>query len=322
MSEARNRRTVFVTGGAGFIGSALCRRLQSDGHRIVVYDDLSRGRRSLLPPDVALVEGDIRDDARVRAAILAEEPDTVIHLAAMHFIPDCVARPQETEQVNVEGTRRLLDGCRASAVRHFIFASTAAVYAPVDQACLEDKTPLGPLEVYGESKLAGERLVRAFRDDSGISCSILRLFNAIGRNETNPHVLPHVFESLQASDVIRLGNMTPRRDYIDTRDIADAILAVMQTAQGLRVLNVGSGTAHSVSDVIGRLRLILGREITVVPDPDRTRAIDRMRLLADTGRTRDATGWAPRFSLDDTLRDLASAYGLRIDATIRPNTVL
>jgi len=290
----------------------LCHRLQAGEYRVVVYDDLSRGRRSLLPPDVTLVEGDIRDAPRARAAILAEEPDTVVHLAAMHFIPDCVARPQETAQVNIEGTRLLLDSCRASTVQHFIFASTGAVYAPVDHACLEDDTPLGPLEVYGESKLAGERLVRAFQEESGIACSILRLFNAIGRNETNPHVLPHVFESLQAADVIRLGNMTPQRDYIDTRDIAEAIRAVMQTAQGLRVLNVGSGIAHSVSDVIARLQVILGREITVLQDPHRTRSADRTRLLADIVRIRAVADWAPRFSLDDTLRDMAAAYGLRI----------
>ena len=306
------RRTVFVTGAAGFIGSALSARLHADGDRIVAVDDLSRGTRTLLPADVAFIEGDIRDGAALRAAIVAEQPDTVIHLAAMHFIPDCLARPGDTMAVNVEGTRRLLDSCRDSDVRHVIFASTAAVYAPVDHACVEDETPLAPLEVYGESKLAGEHLVRAFYESTGTSCSILRLFNAIGRNETNPHVVPHVFQSLQSSDVVRLGNTAPQRDYIDTRDIADAIRAVMQTAEGLRVLNVGTGTAHAVDDIIERLRLILGREIIVQQDPGRLRATDRMRLLADTARIQRAAAWAPRFSLDDTLRDLAVAYGLRV----------
>lgn len=306
------RDSVFITGGAGFIGSALCHCLHAAGYRIVVYDNLSRGQRSLLPPDVTFVEGDIRDGSRVRAAILAEEPGTLIHLAAMHFIPDCVARPQETAQVNVEGTRLVLEGCRGSTVRHVVFASTGAVYAPVEQACLEDETPLRPLEVYGESKLAGERLVRAFQEESGLACTILRLFNAIGRHETNPHVLPHVFESLQTSDAIELGNLAPQRDYIDTRDIAEAIRAVMHTAAGLRVLNVGSGVAHSVSDVIARLRVILGRDITIVQDAQRTRPADRMCLLAGIDRIRAAAGWAPRFSLDDTLRDMAAAYGLRI----------
>lgn len=312
MNGSDARPPVLITGAAGFIGSALCRRLYSERHRIVAYDDLSRGNRALLPPDITFIQGDVRDDARVRRTILAEEPETVIHLAAMHFIPDCIARPQETMEVNVEGTRHVLESCRASSVRHVIFASTAAVYAPVDAACREDGTPLGPLEVYGQSKLDGERLVGALHETSGIPCSILRLFNAIGRNETNPHVVPHIFESLRASSAIRLGNTSPQRDYIDTRDIADAILAVMRTADGLRVFNVGTGTAHSVADLIERLRLILGRDITVQQDQERVRATERMRLLADIGRIRSAAGWTPRLSLDDTLRDLASAYGLPI----------
>lgn len=312
MSSVDARPAVLITGAAGFIGSALCGRLHSEGHRIVAYDDLSRGKRVLLPPDITFIQGDIRDDAGVRRAILAEKPDTVIHLAAMHFIPDCIARPQETMEVNVEGTRRVLESCRASSVRHVVFASTAAVYAPVDDACQEDETPLGPLEIYGQSKLDGERLVGALHEASGLPCSILRLFNAIGRNETNPHVVPHIFESLRTSSVIRLGNTSPQRDYIDTRDIAEAILAVMRTANGLRIFNVGTGTAHSVADVIERLRLILGRDITVQQDLERVRATERMRLLADIGRIESAAAWTPRFSLDDTLRDLSSAYGLDI----------
>jgi UDP-glucose 4-epimerase len=305
-----DRHTVLVTGAAGFIGQALCRRLQSNGYRIAAYDDLSRGRRELLPPEAVFVHGDIRDARLMRSVILAERPRTVIHLAAMHFIPDCIARPDDTRDVNVEGTRRLLDSCRDSAVRHVLFASTAAVYTPVDDACREDETPLGPLEVYGASKLAGEELVRAFQEAAGISCSILRLFNAIGRHETNPHVVPHIFESLRASDAISLGNTAPERDYIDTRDIADAILAVMQTPGGRQVLNVGTGAAHAVSEIVERLGRILGRPLTVLQDPQRMRPTDRMRLLADIGRIRAATGWTPRFSLEDSLRDLASAYGL------------
>ena len=313
MTNAADRRTtVLVTGGAGFIGSALCHRLTSAGHRVVVYDDLSRGRRGYLPPDVELIPGDIRDGARLQRAVSSAKPDVVIHLAAMHFIPDCIARPDEARQVNVEGTRRVLECCRRDAVRSFIFASTAAVYAPSDDACAEDAAPLGPLEIYGETKLEGEQLVRAFHERTGATSTILRLFNAIGPNETNPHVLPHIFDSLRTSDVVHLGNTTPRRDYIDTRDIAEAIRAVMRSAEGFQVLNVGTGAAYSVDDVIGRLRGILGRDITVVQEPARMRASDRMMLLADTGRLRRATGWTTRFALDDTLRDMVVSYGLRV----------
>jgi UDP-glucose 4-epimerase len=307
----RSYGTVLVTGAAGFIGSALCQRLHSLGHPVVGYDNLSRGRREYLPQGVRLVEGDIRDAARVEETLSASKPDCVIHLAAMHFIPDCIARPQETIDVNVEGTRRVLDSCRGTSVRSFIFASSGAVYAPTDCPCIEDETPLRPLEVYGESKVAAEQLVSSFYEETGIATSIVRLFNAIGRNETNPHVVPHIFESLQTSDVIRLGNIAPCRDYIDTRDVAEAILAVADSSHGLRVLNVGTGVAYSVKDIVELLRRILGRAIEVVQEPSRLRATERMLLAADIEKIRSATPWTPRTSLEDTLKDLVAAYGLQ-----------
>jgi UDP-glucose 4-epimerase len=298
---------VFVTGAAGFIGSTLCGRLCSAGHSVVGYDDLSRGRRGYLPPAVHLVEGDIREAGGLDAAISAARPDCVVHLAAMHFIPECIARPKDTFEVNVEGTRRVLESCRRHSVGSLVFASSAAVYAPSDDPCREDGTPLAPLEVYGASKLAAERLVTAFHADTGIPSTILRLFNAIGHHETNPHVIPHILESLRRSDVIRLGNIEPRRDYIDTRDIAEAVTVIAERAEGLRTFNVGTGAAHSVKDVIDLLRGILGRPITVIQDPSRMRATERMLLAADIQAIRRAVGWTPRWSLEATLRDLVTA---------------
>jgi UDP-glucose 4-epimerase len=313
-TDARAGRTALVTGAAGFIGSALCRRLVAAGHRVVAYDNLSRGRREFLPGGVPLVLGDIRDRARFDDTLAATAPDWVIHLAAMHFIPECVARPEETLDVNVEGTRLLLDCCRRRSVRSFVFASSAAVYAPVESPCVEDSTPVQPTEIYGESKVAGEALVGAFHAETGISTRILRLFNAIGPRETNPHVIPHIFESLRSSDVIALGNTAPRRDYVDTLDVTEAILSVLDEAPGLGVLNVGTGIAHSVGDIVDSLRRILGRPITVVQEPSRVRATERMLLVADVDKIRRATRWVPRVALEDTLKRLVPEYGLQAES--------
>jgi UDP-glucose 4-epimerase len=307
----RTHRTVLVTGAAGFIGSALCHRLSSAGHAVIGFDNLSRGRREYLPKGVSLVEGDIRDRARLDETLSATKPDCVIHLAAMHFIPDCFARPEETLDVNVEGTRRVLESCRGSSVRSFIFASSGAVYASTDRPCVEDTTPLQPVETYGESKLAAEHLVGAFHQDTGIATSILRLFNAVGRHETNPHVIHHILKSLQSSDVIPLGNITPRRDYIDTRDVTEAMLSVMDGSYGLQVFNVGTGAAYSVSEVVELLRRILGRPIVVVQEPTRVRATERILLVADIEKIRRTTHWTPRIALEETLKDLALAYDLQ-----------
>lgn len=318
MSGAGDRaRTVLVTGAAGFIGSTLCPRLAAAGYRVVGYDDLSRGRREYLPPEVRLVEGDVRDALRVRDTVAGVKPDWLIHLAAMHFIPDCLARPRETMDVNVEGTRHVLDACRHAAVGHVTFASTAAVYAPTDLPCVEDITPLQPMEVYGESKLAAERVLGVFHGDTGIPVTILRMFNAIGRRETNPHLVPEIFEALRTSDVITLGNLEPRRDYIDSRDVADAILSVAGAPGGIQVFNVGTGVAYSVRELVDRLEGWLGRPLTVHQDPARMRPTERQLLVADIDRIRRATQWTPRISVDGTFRDLIVAYGLRTNASER-----
>ena len=302
--------TVLVTGAAGFIGSAVSACLAGAGHHVVAYDNLSRGRREYLPPGTTLIEADIRDGDALAGAVAQVQPDAVVHLAAMHFIPDCIARPAETIEINVDGTQRLLNACRHSSVTHVVFASSAAVYAPSDQACVEASTPLGPIEIYGESKVRGEELLQAFHAQTGVSATALRLFNAVGRRETNPHVIPHIFESLETADVVPLGNTDARRDYVDSRDVATAVLSVLQAVRGHSVMNVGTGVAYSVNDLITALRSILGRDIRVLQEAARLRPTERMLLLADTTRLRRATGWEARFSLAAVLADLCDESGL------------
>ncbi len=302
--------TVLVTGAAGFIGSAVSACLAGAGHTVVAYDNLTRGRREYLPPGTTLIEADIRDGDALADAVARVQPDAVVHLAAMHFIPDCIARPAETIEINVDGTQRVLDACRRSSVTHVVFASSAAVYATVDHACVEGSTPVGPIEIYGESKVLGEELLQAFHAETGVSSTALRLFNAVGRRETNPHVIPHIFDSLTKSDVIPLGNTDARRDYVDSRDVATAVLSVLQGVRGHTVMNVGTGVAYSVNDLIEALRSILGRDIRVLQDPARMRPSERMLLLADTARLQSATGWKARFQLDAVLADLCDESGL------------
>jgi nucleoside-diphosphate-sugar epimerase len=157
----------------------------------------------------------------------------------------------------------------------------------------------------------------AFHQDTSIPTTILRLFNAVGRRETNPHVVPHIFESLRHSDAIPLGNLAPRRDYIDTRDVAEAFLAVLAHGRGCEVLNVGTGVACSVTDIVESLQRILERNIQIVSEPLRARASERMVLIADVEKIERVTGWRARIPLDDTLRDLVELYGLRTGADAR-----
>jgi len=303
----------FVTGGAGFVGSAFVREALSAGHSVTVFDNFSRGKRQFLPSDARLeiVEGDIRDRVRVREAIANDRPDVVTHLAALHFIPDCIRKPQETLQINVDGTGNVLFGCAGAGVKRIIFASTAAVYAPSTTACSERSTPLDPAEVYGQSKILGELLVRGHHDRTRAATSIMRLFNAIGPRETNPHVIPHIFESLRSSDVIPLGNIDTRRDYINVKDIATAILAMAKRPRGIAAYNVGTGTTHSVREMIDLLKSKLGRPLRAEVDQARVRPVDRPVLLADTTKFRSETSWTAQVSMGESIDELVTYYGLR-----------
>ncbi len=303
-----------VTGGAGFIGSALVRELVAQAHDVVIFDDFSRGRRDFVPADarISFVEGDIRDRARVERAVRDHAPERVVHLAALHFIPDCNARPRDTLEINVGGTQNVLDACARQRVARVLYASSAAVYAPSDTACQELSSALGPNDVYGQSKLQGEELARRYHADTGLDVSMLRIFNAIGPRETNPHVLPHVLESLRTSDTIALGNTEAKRDYIDTRDLARAIAVIAEKARGLSVYNVGTGRAHSVADILDLLRLKLGRHLTVAVDPARLRPSDNPLLLADVTKIRAELGWTPSVALEDAVGELIRYYGIRI----------
>jgi UDP-glucose 4-epimerase len=298
-----------VTGGAGFIGSVLCRRLLEEGREVVAYDNLSYGREGLLPPAhsrLRLVRGDVRDGAALASLLREHRPEAVFHLAALHFIPYCNAHPAEALDVNLGGTRALLRACREQPPRVLVFASTAAVY-PREGSPFREDIPLAPLDVYGHSKASGEDLVRLFGAETGIAVAAARLFNAFGPGDTNPHLVPEVVQQLRATrehPSLRLGNLEPVRDYVHVRDTAAALHALASAASGVEVWNVGSGEGRSVRQVVDAFAAALGTAIPIDIDPERVRTVDRPELVADSTKLRARTGWAPRVAFEDGLREL------------------
>ena len=301
---------VLVTGGAGFVGSHLVERLVDAGERVAVLDDLSRGRRAWLRPEVELHQVDIRDAAAVRGVVAAAAPEVVLHLAAMHFIPAVDGAPEVARAVNVGGTKGLLDALRDRPPRLLLFASTAAVY-PDRAGQIAEACPPEPRDLYGGTKLEGERLVSRFADETGARCVVARIFNVVGPRETNAHVVPEVVEQLRHGAAgVRLGNLDSRRDYTDVRDVADALLALLEVAGEERLFNVGSGRSVSVRDLVDICAEVLGRPVAIGVDPERLRPVDRHELVADTRRLRHATGWEPRRSLEETLAELLAPVGV------------
>lgn len=296
---------MLVTGGAGFVGSHLCERLAAEGHRVSVLDDLSRGRRDWVPSGTPIYEVDVRDREGVAAAFADAQPDWVAHLAALHFIPAVDEAPALADAINVGGTRNVLDAARSHLPNRLVFASTAAVYPNVPEPLSEKHDP-APIDLYGRTKLAGERLVAEFAAETGVRCVSARLFNVMGPRETNPHVLPEIVSQVRSGAVeLELGNLDPERDFVDARDVADAFTALLRDPEpGAATFNVGTGRSVSVGDIVRTCSEIVGRELVVRQVPERMRRVERAVLVADVTRVAEAVGWRAKRSLHDTLAEL------------------
>ena len=304
------RRPMLVVGGAGFVGHHLVPRLLEDDRDVVVIDNFSRGSLERFGPLLGdsrlhVVRGDVTDAVLVRQVVAEVRPAVVFHLAALHFIPYCVAHPSETLLVNVVGTQLVLDALAAVPDARLVFASTADVYAPAERPHREDD-PIATTNVYGASKRACEELLAiAGRGDAGRRIVVARLFHVFGPGETNPHVLPDMLASLrEGRALVRLGNLTPRRDYVHARDVADALVRLGSYDGPERVFNVGTGVGTSVRELAVALGRALGRTLRVEEDPTRVRPVERTHLVADVGRIRRELGWSPRVGLAEGLRDL------------------
>jgi len=316
---------VLVTGAAGFIGIPTVRRLLRDGASVVAVDNFAVGSRERLNEqaahgDLEVREADLRDRDATRAAFEGADTPYLIHLAAHHFIPFCIAHPAETIAVNVGGTQHVLDALDAAGVRRLVFASTADVYRPAPEPHREDAAA-EPNNVYGASKLMGEWLVR-YRQaaDAELDARVGRLFNAYGPGETNPHVLPDILGHMRRGDELPLGNVEPKRDYTFVEDMA-TMLSGLLFADGdgaaNATVNLAAGHARSVTELVDRLRAVSGRPLEIKADPGKVRRSDRPLLEADTTVRRRLLPDVQITEIDEALRQTLVADGLMPPVTVR-----
>jgi UDP-glucose 4-epimerase len=302
---------ILVTGGAGFIGSAIVPKMQNEGHDVYVLDNLSFGNRDFIQVDDAhFFQGDIREADFVAQTLESIQPDAIVHLAAIHFIPYCNANPFESADINIRGTMNILNASqKLKNLKKVFFASTAAVYPISDHAVDENHTLL-PLDIYGLNKLTGESLCREFHLQTGVDTICCRFFNAFGPNETNPHLIPEIEKQLRdGARTIALGNLAPKRDFIHTFDMANAVYAlVMLENTGFDTFNLGRGIEYSVTEIVATFEQLLGEKITVEIDPARTRKVERMHLLANVDKLKSRTGWAPNWSIEEGVKDLIANW--------------
>ena len=297
---------ILITGISGFIGSAVYQNFKDD-FEIYTIDNLSFGNRSLIDiPDENFFVDDIRNRERIFEIFEEIQPNYVIHLAAIHFIPYCNKHPFEAAEVNIEGTKNIFDACEVTqSVKKVLYASTAAVYPIVDEAITENH-PTGPLDIYGITKLTGEYIASAFYQKTKIPTIICRFFNAFGPNETNPHLIPAI--QVQINEGLRkisLGNLEPKRDYIHTSDMANAIEGLMlKFTKGFDIFNLGQGVEYSVTEIVDAFLECINGKIEIIQDPSRMRKSDRMHLLADNTKLKKFLNWAPQVGIKEGIKTL------------------
>jgi UDP-glucose 4-epimerase len=297
---------ILITGGAGFIGSAVVPELKGSGNEIYVLDNLSFGRREFIEiADDHFFREDIRDKNAVESVLRGVNPDIVVHLAAIHFIPYCNQHPFEAADTNIRGTMNVIEGCkRITSLKKVFFASTAAVYPICDDAVNEEHAQL-PLDIYGISKLTGEHLFKKFWLETGVDTVVCRFFNAFGPNETNPHLIPEIEKQLRNGlRTIKLGNLTPKRDFIHTHDMASAVRILLEMDHpGFDIFNLGRGIEYSVVEIVEAFERQLNEKIKIEVDPERVRKVEREHLLADVNKLK-SVGWIPRWGIDEGIKDL------------------
>ena len=298
---------VFVTGGAGYIGSVCVAELIEAGHSVTVYDDLSEGHRSAVHTRAQFVRGRPETENDLREAILAAKPEAILHFAANALVGESMTNPGKYFRNNVCNGLKLLEAAVAAKVKKFVFSSTCATYGPPERVPMTEDLPQRPINPYGESKLMFEKMLGWYRQIYGLDFVAFRYFNAAGagaqfgeHHRIETHLIPNVLKVAlgQAKHCEIFGTDYPTpdgtciRDYIHVADLAQAhILALNPKASGF--FNLGNGDGSSVREVINTCEKITGHRIPVVEKPRRPG--DPPRLVASAEKAVRELGWKPRF---------------------------
>jgi UDP-glucose 4-epimerase len=309
---------IFITGGAGYIGSATAEALIKAGHSVTVYDSLVTGHRAAVPDGAKFIHASLDDSHALVEALTTQKFDAVMHFAAFIEAGESMKEPGRFYHNNLMNSLRLIEACKNAGIERFVLSSTAAVYQSSDQP-LTEESPLGPTNVYGHTKLMVEQALDWYRQIHGLHFAALRYFNACGalpgRGEAHrpeSHLIPRVLKvALGQSDAAMIyGTDYPTpdgtciRDYIHIADLVSAHLLALDALEksDRLIYNLGSGSGYSVREVIETARKVTGHAIPAIESPRRTG--DPARLIASSAKIRRELGWTPQH---ENLHDIISS---------------
>jgi UDP-glucose 4-epimerase len=314
---------IFVTGGAGYIGSICVEQLLDSGHQVTVFDNLTEGHRLAIDERAKLVEGDLRVPESIGQALREAAPDAVMHFAANALVGESMTNPSKYFINNVYGGVNLLDGMIAAGIKRFVFSSTCATFGPPDTVPMDETLPQRPINPYGESKLMFEKVLRWYDEIHGLKFVALRYFNAAGATEhfgedhrIETHLIPNILKVALGqrphAEIYGTDYATPDgtciRDYIHIVDLAQAHILALNT-ESSAFYNLGTGGGNSVAEVIECCRRVTGHAIPVVEKERRPG--DPPRLIAASGKIQKELGWQPKYQSLDAIIESAWAWHQR-----------
>lgn len=298
---------LFVTGGAGYIGSIFVEEALNAGHKVTVFDNLSEGHRGAIDNRAQFIEANLGDRESTIASIKSAKPDAIIHFAAHALVGESMTNPSKYFRNNVGSGINLLDGAVEAGVKKFVFSSTCATYGPPDRVPMTEDLPQRPINPYGESKLMFEKVLLWYQQIHGLEFVAFRYFNAAGASKKfgeyhriETHLIPNVLKvplgQSPHCEIFGTDYPTPDgtaiRDYIHIIDLADAHLRALEPGKK-GFYNLGNGDGYSVRQVIETCEKVSGKKIPAIAKP--RRAGDPPKLVAAADKARNELGWKPKY---------------------------
>jgi len=308
---------ILVVGGAGYIGSVCAELLLDEGHVVAILDNLSEGHRRALDPRAEFIQGDLEDRQSIEKLLAKQKPDAVMHFAANALVGESMQNPSKYFRNNIANGLNLLDAMVSGGVEKIVFSSTCAIFGPPERVPIDENTPARPINPYGESKLAFERILRWYGEIHGLRFVSLRYFNAAGASEkfgedhrVETHLIPNVLKVALGEkphvEIFGIDYETPDgtciRDYIHILDLSRAHILALSSAKS-DFYNLGTGGGSSVREVIDACRKITGRKVDIVEKPRRPG--DPPRLIASSEKIERELGWKPQFQSLDAIIESA-----------------
>ena len=290
---------ILVTGSSGFLGNRLVNSIEKSQKIIGLSNNKQEDNSS------NIVHKKI--DLRAKNLSIRSEISSIIHLAAVSDVKYCNENPSSCFDINVTGTKKILEMCRKKDI-DFLFASSSHVYGEPKKNPISEKERTKPNSIYSATKIMGENMCESYAKTYGLNISVLRFFSLYGENAPKHNVIHNIINQYRINSKIKIGNLKPKRDFLYIDDAIRAIKIVNKNQKGFQIFNVGSGKSYSIKTICDKIEKIMKKKMKIEIDKSKIRKNDILEIRADYGQIKKIHSWQPLISIDEGLKKTCSYY--------------